>query len=286
MFIYRLMSKLPLWLLYRLSDLLYLLVYYLVPYRKKVVRMNLKKAFPHKTDAEITRIIKLFYRHFMDILVEIIKMPDLTEDDIKKRVVLNNPDLFQEYIDKKQSIMLVGAHQGNWEWLSLAYCVHLPFSIYALYKPLHDKRVNDAMLSQRSRFGARLVDSHNISALRHCLKADLKAISFLADQTSVREDDKYWTRCLNQDTPFAFGLEKIAKLSQYPIIYFHMRRTPKRGFYTVDFEILKTPPHAKEGHEILERYSQLFEKSIKADPYNWLWSNRKWKDKKPTTNAE
>lgn len=287
MFIYTLMSKLPLWLLYRFADLFYFIGYYLIPYRKNVVRMNLKNAFPQKTDAEITQIVKQFYRHFTDILVEVIKMPALSEAEIKKRITLNNPELLQNYIDNKQSIILVGAHQGNWEWLSLAYCVHLPFSIYALYKPLKDKKVNASMLKQRSRLGVRLVNSHNISALRHCLNADLKAISLLADQTSSRESDKYWTRCLHQDTPFAFGLEKIAKLSQYPIIYFHMRRTTKRGFYTVDFELLKAPPHAKEGHEIIERYSQFFEKTIKAEPYNWLWSNRKWKNKKkPTVVAE
>ena len=67
------LSKLPFGVLYLLSDFTYLVLYKLIGYRTKVVRGNLKRSFPEKSEKEILRIESEFYKHLCDVIVEGIK---------------------------------------------------------------------------------------------------------------------------------------------------------------------------------------------------------------------
>ena len=58
-----LMAMLPFRVLYILSDVLYIVVYYLVGYRRKIVRKNLLRSFPRKKEEEILQIGEEIYRH-------------------------------------------------------------------------------------------------------------------------------------------------------------------------------------------------------------------------------
>ncbi|MBP9549342.1 MAG: lipid A biosynthesis acyltransferase, partial [Chitinophagales bacterium] len=68
------LSLLPLRMLYFISDGIFFILYYLTPYRKKVVLANLRNSFPEKNDTEIKKIAKGFYRHFVDLIAESIRM--------------------------------------------------------------------------------------------------------------------------------------------------------------------------------------------------------------------
>ena len=54
-------SLLPFWILYRISDVLYIVFYYVMGYKRKIVRNNLRISFPHKEMNEIIAIEKKFY---------------------------------------------------------------------------------------------------------------------------------------------------------------------------------------------------------------------------------
>src|SRR5690606_41797812 len=81
-------SLLPFWLLYRLSDLLYVILYYVVKYRKAVVYENLRNAFPEKSANEHKKIAKKFYRFLPDLIVESIKMRSISAEEAKKRMAI------------------------------------------------------------------------------------------------------------------------------------------------------------------------------------------------------
>ena len=96
-----LISLLPMWILYRLSDILYFLVYYIIGYRKKVVRKNLKNSFPEKSDRERLSIEKKFYAFFCDYIVETLKKFSISDEQMKKRMHFEGvPEMVQALKDE------------------------------------------------------------------------------------------------------------------------------------------------------------------------------------------
>ncbi len=280
MWLLKLLSFFPLWFLYRLSDILYLFICYLTPYRKPVVLEHLRRSFPDKTDKEITQIAKKFYRNIADVLVETIKAMSISEQALKQRVVFTNPEVLQPWIEQQQSMIFMAAHQCNWEWLLLGSCAHFPFPLDAVYKPLHYTPGDSLMYEIRARFGARPIAIKDTLMEIMKRRSELRGFALLADQSPLEDEEKCWTQFLHQDTPFPVGAEKIARLTKYPVVFVNMQRV-KRGYYEVTLSLLAEPPYAKTGYPIIEAYAAAVEQHILEHPEDWLWSYRKWKYKKP-----
>ena len=279
MWLLRLLAYLPLWILYRLSDVIYLFICYISPYRQKEVVQHLQRAFPDKSATDITALKKAFYRNIADILVESIKAIRLPKASFKQRVTFKNSDILQPYIAQKQSILLTAAHQCNWEWLLLGGCVNLPYPLDAVYKPLHYTPADSLMYEIRAKFGAKPIAVKQTIMQIMQRRQEMRCFALVADQSPVIDEEKYWATFLGQDTAFAVGTEKLARLTKYPVFFAHMRRI-KRGYYEVELELLAQPPYEKEGYAITQAYADAVERQIQAHPADWLWSYRKWKYKK------
>lgn len=275
----KLLSRLPLGVLYLITDALYLLVYYVIGYRKKVVIINLTNSFPDKSDGEIKRIAKDFYGRFSEYIAETIKAISISEKEMTMRVKFTNVEVVKPYADKNQSILLAGSHQFNWEWALLTGCLVLPFPVDAVYQRLSNKKHDKLMLDTRAKFGGKPIDKKYI--LRSLLKSKerVKAVAIMADQSPGRETVKYWTRFMNQDTAFYLGPEQIAKALNYPVFFYRMERV-KRGYYTVELINLTDPPYEKGSHDILDEYVKHTEQLIADDPAGYLWSHKRWKLKR------
>jgi KDO2-lipid IV(A) lauroyltransferase len=279
--LFKLIARLPFSLLYRLADLVYLVSYYLVRYRRTVVYQNLQRVFPTKSHRQLVQLSKAFYRNLADVLIEAIKAYRMSEQDINRRVHITNPELLQPYFDKQQSVILLATHQCNWEWLLLASCTQLPFQhLDAVYKKLHAESAEHMMLSTRSRFGAKPIPTQNTIIEVMKRRQLTRILAMVADQSPARREEKFWAKWFNQDTAFAVGVEKIVKLTKYPVFFIGMRRI-KRGYYEAFLEPLAEPPYSgQDEHQILTNYSQKLEQLVEANPSDWLWSYRKWKYKK------
>lgn len=280
MLFFRLISHLPFWVLYCISDTLYVISYKIIGYRKHVVYQNLKNSFPHKTNEEIAQISESFYRHLCDLIVETIKLLSISETEFKRRVRINNIDLPLQYINQKQSIIVLTGHTGNWEWLLQACQLHSPISIDAVYKPLSNRFFDRLMLAIRTRFNARLLPMQDVARSVVRRKNDLWSIAMVADQTPLKTEIQFVNTFLNQRTPWFVGGEKIARLVKVPVFYVGMRKF-KRGSYEVYFEKLgETTNSAGEGSfPIIQAFSENLEKNIHDFPEYWLWSHRRWKHK-------
>lgn len=276
MFIIKLLSHLPLWLLYVVSDILFLFTYYVLGYRKKVVLKNLRNAFPDKSEKELKDISRAFYRRFTDYIVETLKGISISKEQLLKRVTFTNVPAVQPYADAGQSIVVIASHQFNWEWALQVGCIVLPFPVDAVYQKLSNEKFDELMLDSRSRFGGQPIEKSKILRAIIKTKERLRALGIVADQSPRKHSPKYWTKFLNQDTAFFLGPEQIAKLGNFPTYFFKVER-PKRGNYTVELVKLAEPPYEKEGHVILERYAEETEKLILSDPAGYMWSHRRWK---------
>lgn len=276
-FIY-LCSLLPFWLLYVLSDILYLALYYIVGYRREVVSTNLKKSFPDKSQDELVKVEKKFYRFLADLIVENIKMTSMSVNESKKRLKLLNKDVVLNYLDKKQPVILVTGHYANWEWGIHALSLMSSYPSLIVYKPLTNKVFEKVYNKIRGRFGAIMVPMKQ--TLRRILEFQNQSHTsvFLADQTPLRSESKHFISFLNQPTLMYLGIEKIAKKLNYPIIYCHIDRI-KRGYYTCEFTNLVDKPGECPDNQITDIHSVFLEKIIQKKPELWLWSHKRWKHK-------
>ncbi len=273
-------SLLPFPLLYILSDGLYVLFYYMLGYRKKVVLQNIRNSFPDKTEKEHIEICKKFYKHFCDLVVESLKTFTISEKEVLKRVICINPEVIDKYFDQNRSVIIAGGHYNNWEIFAVAVDALIKHKTVGIYKPLSNKYFDDKMRSTRGKYGLEMISTKDVKTFFDKHINVLTATIFGTDQSPSNPNNAYWMKFLNQDTGVLFGAEKFAKEYNYPVIYGRLNKL-KRGHYSLDFtDVTDTPKETAHG-EITEKITLLLEKDIQAIPQYWLWTHRRWKHKRP-----
>jgi len=273
-------SLLPFPLLYALSDGLYVLFYYMLGYRKKVVLQNIRNSFPDKTEKEHIEICKKFYRHFCDLVVESLKTFTISEKEVLKRVIFTNPEVIDKYFDQKRSVIIAGGHYNNWELFAVAVDALIKHKTVGIYKPLSNKYFDGKMRGTRSKYGLEMISTKEVKPFFDKHINVLTATIFGTDQSPSNPNNAYWMKFLNQDTGVLFGAEKFAKEYNYPVVYGRLNKL-KRGHYSLDFtDVTETPTETAYG-EITEKITLLLEKDIQAIPQYWLWTHRRWKHKRP-----
>jgi Kdo2-lipid IVA lauroyltransferase/acyltransferase len=275
----RLISALPLSFLYGIANVLGWLAFRVFPYREHVVRENLSKAFPSFDEAALSSVRGRYYQGFADVLVEVIKAVTLKPEEIRRRVRIVNLELARALLGQGKSVLLVAAHQCNWEWMLLSLSLELGFPVEAAYKPLVDSWAEREMKKLRSRFGGRLIPAKEL--LPDILKRRevVRAIAMVADQEPTTSERKHWTHFLNRDTAFYMGPEEIARVTRLPAFFIKMRRM-QRGFYEMELQPLSEAGETLRSGDLTERYARLVETQILDSPPDWPWSHKRWKLKR------
>ena len=276
----RIISLLPFWVVFILSDVLFFLLFYVVGYRKKVVLENLRNSFPEKTETEIKQITKKFFQHLADLSVETLKMNGMNAKDYHKRFKVKNPELLNSYFERGQSVVVLTSHFNNWEWGN-GFPLYLKHRILGVYKPLHNSVFDEFQKNTRSKFGAELVADSKI--LRRVITAEKNnepVFTWLAGDQNPPFSTKFWFRFLNQDTIFFQGPAVISRKFNHPVIFQETKKT-WRGKYEVRFELLYENPKNQTDNDIILAFIQRMEKLINERPEYYLWSHRRWKHKLP-----
>lgn len=272
-------SRLPLFILYGISNILYYVIYRIIGYRKAVVRKNLTHSFPKKSVAEIREIEKVFYRHFCDIFVESIKNFTISETAAMKRMKIVNPELLEPYFNKGKSVILVGGHYNNWELFALAIPGKIKHTPLALYSPLKNKFWNQKITSSRSKYGLHMLRIDAILQKISKQKEEQFAVIFGNDQSPRKSQLAHFTSFLNQETAVAYGAERMAREFEIPIIAGSILKV-SRGHYEVIFTLISDDHSKFKKGEITAAFTAHLEKDILAVPQYWLWSHNRWKHQK------
>jgi Kdo2-lipid IVA lauroyltransferase/acyltransferase len=277
MFFIRLISRLPLSVLYLLSDLLFFVGYYVIRYRRDVVKKNLKRSFPDKSDLELKTIERKFYHNLCDYPVEALKILTMSPKDIARRMIVRNPELIKSYMAQNQSMIFLTSHQFNWEWMLSSLSLSTGLTIYYVYQEQSSKFFDDFTHLIRMRFGPQPIKRERVAREVIRRRGTLHAVALLADQfPGPVQDKRYWTEFLNQDTAFFAGTDQIAIATQYPVFFFATKRL-KRGYYDLEIQPLAFPPYKKDEINVVKVYASNMEKAIHRQPDNWLWSHDRWK---------
>jgi KDO2-lipid IV(A) lauroyltransferase len=281
MILFRLFSRLPLEVLFVFSDLFFLLVYYIIGYRKKVVLGNIKHAFPEKNKTEIQLIARGFYRNFTDSIAETIKLLTMNEKELLRRFAVKNSNLIFDRVDEGEIVIGMCGHFFNWEGHLLAVSSQVHEKCETVYTKLSQAFFEKLMKSIRCRFGAILTErkSFQRNFLRN--RNSPRLIVLAADQRPNLSDMRYWTIFMNRDAAFFEGGEKLAKKFKHRVIYAHTSK-PKRGHYLFEYMEIGRPPYSEDvPHSITEKFIALLEQNLKECPSLYLWSHNRWREQKP-----
>ena len=279
MFFLKLMSLLPLNVLYLLTDGVYIFIYHVWRFRRQLSLSNLRNSFPDKSVAELEPIARQAYHNACDLIAEVLNGAVIEKHDLRRRVDILNIEALQQFTGAGQSVVLLASHHCNWEWLLLEVCNELNIGVDAVYKPLRVSAIDRFMLQTRSRFGGNPIPARDFMLEVLKRRGGPRVFALVADQTPPRQDEKHWTRFLNQDTAFFVGADRIARITRSPVFFVGMRRV-SRGHYEAQLQLLVKPPYSAQS-EIIERYARAAEAHIALYPADWLWMYRKWKYRKP-----
>jgi Kdo2-lipid IVA lauroyltransferase/acyltransferase len=277
--IVRPLSMLPLFILYRFSDLFYLLLISVFPYRKTVIDENIRRSFPQMSELEQRAIRKNFYRHFADILIEGIANLSMSQSELSKRFKVINPEVMQEMYDKKKSVILVSGHYNNWEWLISAQQFLFPHQAMGIGMPMTSKFWDKKVNERRQRFGMKVVHSRNFKEEIQSMKEPV-AILTLSDQSPGDSRKSYWMEFLNQATAVLFGTEQMAHSYDMAVVFFAVRKV-KRGYYEMELKLITEEPRKLPWGAITEAHTRMLEYEIRHKPENWIWSHKRWKREMP-----
>ena len=273
----RTLALIPLRVLYLFSSLLYFIQYYVIGYRKKIVSDNVRQAFPDKPEAELKRIIKDTYKNQCDVIVEIISMNGIFRKRILKRVTIHNNELLDSIYEKRQPVVAVCAHHGNWELPTLfpPYIKHL---VLGVYKPLSIKSLDLIMQHNRALFGAVPTSINDLwRKIMECKQKDIPSfIYLLADQRPQAHMIEHWLPFFGRTVPVVVGPDKISRKLNCPVVYMNVVRR-KRGYYDVHFSLLCDKPAALPKYEVMKLYYEKLEQCIREQPAPYMWSHNRWK---------
>lgn len=276
-----LVSLLPFWLLHGLADLIYVLLYHVAGYRRKVTSTNLRNAFPDKDERWINKTARRFYRSLADIILEDIKVLTINQKVLAKHYRYVNTEIIDELYSQNKSVIIAIGHCGNWEWLGNTLGpMYAHMKGFAIVKPLKNPYFDSFMNGLRNRF-----IKNSIIYMKDTLRVMVKRKNqaslyvFAADQTPSNPKTAYWEMFMNQDTPFYTGIEKIARTLDLAVIFIDLYRE-KRGYYVGEISLITDSARTTKENEITTSYIRVLEEAIRKRPDNWLWSHRRWKHKR------
>ncbi|HSF54439.1 MAG TPA: lysophospholipid acyltransferase family protein, partial [Algoriphagus sp.] len=253
MFFFRLLSYLPLSVLYLFSDLIYLIARYVISYRKKVIDENLKFAFPEKTAEERKKIRNKFYRNFTDaFFAETIKMLTISEKELRQRFYVVNQEIIDNEVQKGKSALMMAGHVFNWEMAILGVALNTKVTAETVYLKLNNAFFNRLMLNIRTHFGGVMTEKREFRKSMITMRSQPRIVHLAADQRPPGSENRYQREFLNRPAYFFEGGEFMAKKMQLPVFFGTMTKV-KRGHYRFEFAKVAEPPYDKhEAHSITD----------------------------------
>lgn len=273
-------SMLPFRLLYLLSDFVYLIVYYVIGYRKKIVRENLALALPHLSENERLVIEKKSFQHLCDMFLEMIKTMTISKKEISKRFVFTNLEIYQKLEQQNKSIAMMLAHYASYEWV-ISMNTYVTYSAFAIYKKIANPYFDKLVRAIRSRFKANLITTKETVPCIIKNKNDnlLSIYGFASDQSPKISSAFHWQKFMGIEVPVHTGAEMLSKKYDMNVIFLKVKKV-KRGYYEASFEVLSENAQNVPDYEITDKFLKLVEQQIYEAPEFYLWTHKRWKHRR------
>jgi KDO2-lipid IV(A) lauroyltransferase len=260
-----------------ISMLIFVFLRYVISYRYSVIKDNLTTAFPAKSETEIKRLIKDYYSHMSDLVIEPFLFY-LVPSPVRSRLATyTNPEILERLYSDRKPVIVFASHYGNWEYL-----INLPeitkYPVYTAYSPIKNVVMDKLMMNLRSFLGIHLIPKRGfyrqgLSLLKEDSKPNLLII--IADQRPAPGNDKFHIPFLDQNTAVQTGGERMAASSKAAVMYVEAKKSA-RFRYSFTFTMMENAD-ALTPLSITKAYYRILEQSISLAPSYWLWSHNRWK---------
>jgi KDO2-lipid IV(A) lauroyltransferase len=276
-----LLSILPFRLLYFFSDIAYILVYRIIGYRKKTVRLNMALTLPHLSFEERKKIEKKFYRHFCDTFVEMLKTMTISEKELKRRFTFDNIEMVSEWEAKGKSLVLICAHYGSYEWLLIMNKFLSSHTGFGVYKKINNPYFDKLVRKIRGKFDAQLIDTkETIPVMKNNhRKGILGFYGFISDQSPKIWKVPYWGMFFGMEVPVHSGAEMLAKKLDMNVMFVKGAKV-RRGHYKATFIPYNETPSEMPNFVITDRFLRLLEQQIVEEPAYYLWTHKRFKHRR------
>lgn len=275
----------PLWLIYRVADVFYLVIRKVIPYRKEVVIQNIAESFPERSAEEHQQIAKKFYRFFANLFAESVKNLTISKSSLQKRLKVRNPELMADINKTGQDVLLISSHYNNWEFLINGQNLLFDFQAVGIGMPLSNKFWDKKLNERRERFGMKVVNAGNYKEVIASYEEELTATLILNDQSPGKDENCFWTPFLGRETAFYFGAEILANQMKAAVVHAIIHQV-KKGYYEIELKLITKKPTQEEYGFITRKYVDQLEETIKENPEYWLWSHKRWKKGVPENIEE
>lgn len=290
----RLHGRLPLWYHRAWAGPLAWFVRSVLKYRSDVVMDNLTKSFPEKSPSQINVIYKKFYRHLADIITEALWFGSCKGDKGRKRlkdshiIEITNPELLNRLFTERKQVMILQSHGGNWELIGgiLNYTYKEPLSIGTktfgiTYLPIHNQFWDSFMAENRQAPVEDMgftgyIPSQQVARVIFTKRDKHFCYSFITDQFPYGPKRSYSVKFMNRDTVIMPGAATVAARMDMAVVYLSFK-CREDGGYTMTFVPITEHAGSMEPLEITSKFFNLLEEDIKAQPWNYLWTHRRWK---------
>lgn len=275
-----LISILPFRLLYVFSDFVYFLIYYIIGYRKKVVRANIALALPHLSEKERLIIEKKSYQHLCDMFLEMIKTMSISGKEIEERFVFSNLEIIKELEKKDKSIAIMCAHYASYEWV-ISMNERVSYQGFAIYKKVNNPYFDKLVKKIRSRFKAYLITTKETRSVieQNESKGNHAIYGFASDQSPQVKPQTYWSKFMGIEVPVYIGAEVLSKKYDMNVVFLKVKKV-KRGFYQADIELISDNVNSIPDYQITETFLRKVEKQIHEAPEFYLWTHKRWKHRR------
>jgi KDO2-lipid IV(A) lauroyltransferase len=259
---------------------MYVLLYYVLRYRRKVVDTNLRNSFPEKTEEERAQIAKAFYKHLADVFMDGFRAFTISKDKLRTHLRCKNPEVLRKYYDAGKDVIIAVGHYNSWELFLTGLNLFIRHQAVVIYQPLSNKFLDRFLRRRRGEFNTVMLPRNGVREFYASPRKNLSAIVFAIDQSPANAHKCYWMNFLNQETGVNFGTEKMARDHGQPVVYARITKE-KRGYYALEFVDVSSNPESTAHGEITEKVTRLLEEDIRRKPEYWLWSHKRWKKKRP-----
>lgn len=270
---------LPKSIFYGVSDLIACFLRVVIKYRKKVIELNLKNAFPEFSDSQIQKVKNEFYKNLTDQFLEMLIMAAPQSYSYIEKNYFIDLKLLNELYEQGKSVLMVLGHQFNWEWGLWILSKKTKFHVQGVYMPIKNRKIDKLLKEIRGYYGAEMVPANQVRSLLKPPTDKPTLTLIIGDQSPANLESCYWTNFFHQETAFINAYEKIAHRRKMAVVFIEVLKV-KRGIYQTPYFVFSTDASLLEPNKVIENFVQFLENSIRKNPPNWLWSHRRWKHKR------
>ena len=270
-------KRIPFGLVKYIGLFLAFLSQYVIRYRTKLVRENLRRAFPEYDENKIRQLIKEVYINFTYLWVEWLQSERFTWEFAQKNCVVENFDVVDRAVAQNKGLVLFSGHLGNFEWVA-RYVQHRHGKLTGIMRRMHNRDINDFAVRFRQGLGFGVV--YTDGAFQKCLQilAEGGNLGVAGDQDAHEKGVFVDFFGIPSSTPVGAAMFHLK--GGAPIVFAAGIRE-KWGKFRLIFEEVPVPENKDVNDDNIYRITQattsLLEKYIRRSPGQYFWTHRRWK---------